>query len=227
MCECNLEEEADNGRELEAQLPEYELEVQTTSDECGSLSPEALQQIELLISHMSDLDLDGDGQVTVEEAIAFWNQTLADFAYRRSQPSGGAFLTADRVRSMFADDDTNLDGPVTRAQFLAAFEHMAKSGVSSADIAALCESILENGMWGSWRSNLGHHLTAGPAWGPERNNHPLNRMVEMERCDELDEPLDETRLAMARWISEQMYEFHVAAPAKPSVGAAAIATPRR
>jgi hypothetical protein len=62
-----------------------------------------------------------------------------------------------------------------------------------------------------------HHLTAGPAWGPERNNHPLNRMVEMERCDELDEPLDETRLAMAIWISKREAWQGMPGPSDPLI----------
>jgi hypothetical protein len=113
------------------------------------------------------MDIDGDGSITMAEAIQFWKAALPDAAIpetpaHRTSPSSEvlrrqhfepASEDADHVSAPFIDVDVDLDGRLTLSEFLGFFERMKMSGYSDEDVAATCEAIIANGTWTAWKAN--------------------------------------------------------------------------
>jgi hypothetical protein len=97
---------------------------------------------------MSHMDIDGNGSVTIAEAIQFFSGEVLPDSDLKTEGQ-----TEDRVRQSFIDADVDLDGKLTLAELLLFFERLKRSGESEADIVASCEAIIENGRWGAWKTN--------------------------------------------------------------------------
>jgi len=108
---------------------------------------------------MTHLDFDGDGSVTVEEAVTFWKAFLPDAnpeAETLVRPGlDDTFPGTDPVRTLFGNVDEDLDDRLTLSEFLRFFEGLKKLGTSDEDIAAMCEAIVANGTWTVWKTNRG------------------------------------------------------------------------
>jgi len=98
---------------------------------------------------MSHMHIDGNGAVTIEEAIQFfWGEVFPD-----SDLKTEGHEPEDRVRQSLIDADVDLDGKLTLTELLLFFERLKRSGQSEADIIESCEAIIENGRWGAWKTN--------------------------------------------------------------------------
>ncbi len=139
MLQCEPEEEQTEASSVE----------ETAESPCTPLNSDASERIEQLMSLM---DINKDGAVTVEEAIQFWSVTFGEASHQ----------SEDHVRQFFIDGDVDLDGRLTRSEFLRLFERLKILGYSDEDILARCEAIIENGLWDVWKSN--RHIVHVRAW---------------------------------------------------------------
>ena len=120
---------------------------------------------------MSDMDIDGDGSVTIEEAIQFvWGEVFPD-----SDLKAEGRETEDHVRQLFIDMDADLDRNCTLTEFLLFFERLKTSGQSEAGIIASCEAIIENGRWDAWKKNRRNENVR--AWEFEPSEFPAIGVV--------------------------------------------------
>jgi hypothetical protein len=107
------------------------------------------------------MDFDGDGSVTVEEAVAFWKAFLPEVGANPEAETlvrpglDDTFPGTDPVRTLFGNVDENPDGRLTLSEFLRFFEGLKNLGTSDEDIAAMCEAIVANGTWIVWKTNRG------------------------------------------------------------------------
>ena len=116
---------------------------------------------------MSHMDINGDGSVTIEEAVEFWKAALHDAAipktaaHRTSPSLEGlrqrhfelASEDTEHVRSLFINVDVDPNGRLTLSEFLGFFECMKTRGYSEEDVAETCEAIVANGTWTAWKEN--------------------------------------------------------------------------
>ena len=113
------------------------------------------------------MDINGDGSVTIEEAVEFWKAALHDAsipktaAHRTSPSLEGlrqrhfevASEDTEHVRSLFINVDVDPNGRLTLSEFLGFFEWMKTRGYSEEDVAETCEAIVANGTWTAWKEN--------------------------------------------------------------------------
>jgi len=139
---------------LQCEPEEEEVDAGLGDGPCSPLSSDASELIEQLMSH---IDANGDGSVSMEEAVQFWSAALPG-SYLKPASS----QTEDHVRQLFVDVDADLDGRLTLFEFVRFFERLKQSGHSDEFIVATCEAILENGIWGAWKTN--RHIVHAQAW---------------------------------------------------------------
>ena len=166
--------------------PEEEQQPDTHDDsEVDSpLSSDTCAHIQELLFH---LDIDGDGSVSVEEAVTFFSEVLPDAAVDPKTASlGGSDGFFSDVRDFFIDVDEDLDGHLTMSELLQFFQGLKRRGLSDDDIVEMCESILQSGTWKEWRAN--RRLLNKQAWEFEqsdgRDAAPLGLAATLARSGE-------------------------------------------
>jgi Ca2+-binding EF-hand superfamily protein len=107
------------------------------------LATETIRRLEELFSKM---DLDGNKEITLDEAIKFWGTNFAKV----------------NANAMFNEVDTDGTKTITKTKFLAFWEQVKKSGYSDEDILSELDSMLEHGSWVDWKDsrdveNKDHH----------------------------------------------------------------------
>ena len=173
---------------LECEREDEGTDASSVDRPSSPLGADARAHIEQLLAH---LDTNGDGSVTVEEAVAFFLDALPDSAIIPKTGHAGAGLDDDvsnsDCTSVLFDADEDLDGHLTVSEFLRFFEQQKRRGHSDEDIVASCDSILENGTWGAWKAN--RLKESGKAWDvrcEHRRSDGANRMQsDGPACSEL------------------------------------------
>ena len=139
---------------LQCEPEEEEVDEGLVDRPCSPLSSDASQLIEQLMSH---IDVNGDGSVSMEEAVEFWSVVLLG-SYLKT----ASIQTEDHVRELFVDVDVDLAGRLALFEFVRVFERLKQSGLSDDFIIATCEAILGNDIWGAWKTN--RHIVHAQAW---------------------------------------------------------------
>ena len=103
----------------------------------GAHQPLAKETTARLEELFSKMDLDGNQQISMDEAIKFWGTNFAKV----------------NANAMFNEVDTDGTKTITKAKFLAFWEQVKKSGYSDADILAELESMIEHGSWVDWKDS--------------------------------------------------------------------------
>merc|ERR550534_1665282 len=85
----------------------------------------------------NQLDKDGDGHVTKQEAKEFFS--------KKSK------INAVSAEAMFQEVDDDRNEKITKVEFMSFWEQVRKSGYSNDDIEAELESMLQGSAWVDWK----------------------------------------------------------------------------
>ena len=144
------------------------------------LEPETVDQLKDLFSQM---DLDGNRNITWEEAEAFFLQLFDELpqktieqSYRRMPRIGKAppaealsmsqkpLAARKQAAALFADVDADHDDLVSCDEFLYFWEMVKGNGYSDEEIVRGLTAALARGLWGKWTRDLIAAPVPVPAW---------------------------------------------------------------
>jgi hypothetical protein len=144
------------------------------------LEPETVDQLKDLFSQM---DLDGNRNITWEEAEAFFLQLFDELpkktieqSYRRMPRVGIAppaealsvsqkpLAARKQAAALFADVDADNDNLVSCDEFLYFWEMVKGNGYSDEEILRGLTAALARGLWGKWTRDLIAAPAPLPAW---------------------------------------------------------------
>eukprot|EP00746_Dinoflagellata_sp_MGD_P009108 gnl/MRDRNA2_/MRDRNA2_118381_c0_seq1.p1 gnl/MRDRNA2_/MRDRNA2_118381_c0~~gnl/MRDRNA2_/MRDRNA2_118381_c0_seq1.p1 ORF type:complete len:128 (-),score=43.49 gnl/MRDRNA2_/MRDRNA2_118381_c0_seq1:67-450(-) len=101
---------------------------------CGGSKPLQPETIEKLKEFFKKMDIDGNGDISKDEATKFWGKNFAK-------------VNADAMFNEVADGS----GSITEAGFLEFWSQVKKSGYKDKDILDELESMMEGGSWVDWK----------------------------------------------------------------------------
>jgi len=161
-CACDRDEETTTPSSASAEESERRATLAREQ-----LEPKTVERLERLFVQM---DLNGNGSITWDEAEAFF-LILFDEVPLQELPQSDRVtgsirreIPREQAAAMFHDADAKQDGMISFIEFVGFWQMVKRFGYSDDEILEGLTSALECGIWRRWTTDLIAHPTSSTAW---------------------------------------------------------------